>query len=157
MEISMKSLFSKDPKQELEVVMTCLMFICFCCLLISFIQNAMLCFDLGKDDTDDFLWIMLPQSVTLLAMAVCSILIFCLLRNVKRKEVFTKENSTLIVAIGGIVELNGLLQGFFGTFVSVSNLRQTYLIYILLGVFILFIGCVFKIGVRMKEEQELTI
>ena len=97
----MKSLFSKDPKQELEVVMTCLMFICFCCLLISFIQNAMLCFDLGKDDTDDFLWIMLPQSVTLLAMAVCSILIFCLLRNVKRKEVFTKENSTLIVAIGG--------------------------------------------------------
>ena len=153
----MKSLFSKDPKQELEVVMTCLMFICFCCLLISFIQNAMLCFDLGKDDTDDFLWIMLPQSVTLLAMAVGSILIFCLLRNVKRKEVFTKENSTLIVAIGGIVELNGLLQGFFGTFVSVSNLRQTYLIYILLGVFILFIGCVFKIGVRMKEEQELTI
>ena len=153
----MKSLFSKDPKQELEVVMTCLMFICFCCLLISFIQNAMLCFDLGKDDTDDFLWIMLPQSVTLLAMAVCSILIFCLLRNVKRKEVFTKVNSTLIVAIGGIVELNGLLQGFFGTFVSVSNLRQTYLIYILLGVFILFIGCVFKIGVRMKEEQELTI
>ena len=153
----MKSLFSKDPKQELEVVMTCLMFICFCCLLISFIQNAMLCFDLGKDDTDDFLWIMLPQSVTLLAMAVCSILIFCLLRNVKRKEVFTKENSTLIVAIGGIVELNGLLRGFFGTFVSVSNLRQTYLIYILLGVFILFIGCVFKIGVRMKEEQELTI
>ena len=153
----MKSLFSKDPKQELEVVMTCLMFICFCCLLISFIKNAMLCFDLGKDDTDDFLWIMLPQSVTLLAMAVCSILIFCLLRNVKRKEVFTKENSTLIVAIGGIVELNGLLQGFFGTFVSVSNLRQTYLIYILLGVFILFIGCVFKIGVRMKEEQELTI
>lgn len=153
----MKSLFSKDPKQELEVVMTCLMFICFCCLLISFIQNAMLCFDLGKDDTDDFLWIMLPQSVTLLAMAVCSILIFCLLRNVKRKEVFTEENSTLIVAIGGIVELNGLLQGFFGTFVSVSNLRQTYLIYILLGVFILFIGCVFKIGVRMKEEQELTI
>ena len=153
----MKSLFSKDPKQELEVVMTCLMFICFCCLLISFIQNAMLCFDLGKDDTDDFLWIMLPQSVTLLAMAVCSILIFCLLRNVKRKEVFTKENSTLIVAIGGIFELNGLLQGFFGTFVSVSNLRQTYLIYILLGVFILFIGCVFKIGVRMKEEQELTI
>lgn len=153
----MKSLFSKDPKQELEVVMTCLMFICFCCLLISFIQNAMLCFDLGKDDTDDFLWIMLPQSVTLLAMAVCSILIFCLLRNVKRKEVFTKENSTLIVAIGGIVELNGLLQGFFVTFVSVSNLRQTYLIYILLGVFILFIGCVFKIGVRMKEEQELTI
>ena len=153
----MKSLFSKDTKQELEVVMTCLMFICFCCLLISFIQNAMLCFDLGKDDTDDFLWIMLPQSVTLLAMAVCSILIFCLLRNVKRKEVFTKENSTLIVAIGGIVELNGLLQGFFGTFVSVSNLRQTYLIYILLGVFILFIGCVFKIGVRMKEEQELTI
>ena len=108
----MKSLFSKDPKQELEVVMTCLMFICFCCLLISFIQNAMLCFDLGKDDTDDFLWIMLPQSVTLLAMAVCSILIFCLLRNVKRKEVFTKENSTLIVAIGGIVELNGLLRLF---------------------------------------------
>ncbi|WP_320908778.1 MULTISPECIES: DUF2975 domain-containing protein [Bacteroides] len=153
----MKSLFSKDPKQELEVVMTCLMFICFCCLLISFIQNAMLCFDLGKDNTDDFLWIMLPQSVTLLAMAVCSILIFCLLRNVKRKEVFTKENSTLIVAIGGIVELNGLLQGFFGTLVSVSNLRQTYLIYILLGVFILFIGCVFKVGVRMKEEQELTI
>lgn len=31
------------------------------------------------------------------------------------------------------------------------------MIYLLLGVFILFIGCLFKIGIRMKEEQDLTI
>lgn len=34
---------------------------------------------------------------------------------------------------------------------------MTCLIYILLGVFILFIGCVFKIGIRLKEEQKLAI
>ena len=31
------------------------------------------------------------------------------------------------------------------------------MIYILIGVFIIFIGYLFQIGIRMKEEQELTI
>ena len=42
-------------------------------------------------------------------------------------------------------------------FAPVTNPRQTYMIYILIGVFIIFIGYLFQIGIRMKEEQELTI
>ena len=34
---------------------------------------------------------------------------------------------------------------------------SVYLIYILLGVFFLFVGCLFKMGVHIREEQELTI
>lgn len=153
----MKSLFKKNRKQELETVMSCLVVICASCLMIWLTQTMQLCYELGKDDTDDFIWQVLSRSITLVAMAVCSIFIWIMLSNVKRNEVFTKRNANLIVFIGVTVEITGLLQYILGIFTLEGISRESFMIYLLLGVFILFIGCLFKIGIRMKEEQELTI
>ncbi len=116
----MKSLFKKNRKQELETVMSCLLVICASCLMIWLTQTMQLCYELGKDDTDDFIWQVLSRSITLVAMA-------------------------------------GLLQYILGIFTLEGISRESFMIYLLLGVFILFIGCLFKIGIRMKEEQDLTI
>ena len=153
----MKSLFKKNRKQELETVMSCLVVICASCLMIWLTQTMQLCYELGKDDTDDFIWQGLSRSITLVAMAVCSIFIWIMLSNVKRNEVFTKRNANLIVFIGVTVEITGLLQYILGIFTLEGISRESFMIYLLLGVFILFIGCLFKIGIRMKEEQDLTI
>lgn len=153
----MKSLFEKNRKQELETVMSCLVVICASCLMIWLTQTMQLCYELGKDDTDDFIWQVLSRSITLVAMAVCSIFIWIMLSNVKRNEVFTKRNANLIVFIGVTVEITGLLQYILGIFTLEGISRESFMIYLLLGVFILFIGCLFKIGIRMKEEQDLTI
>ena len=153
----MKSLFKKNRKQELETVMSCLVVICASCLMIWLTRTMQLCYELGKDDTDDFIWQVLSRSITLVAMAVCSIFIWIMLSNVKRNEVFTKRNANLIVFIGVTVEITGLLQYILGIFTLEGISRESFMIYLLLGVFILFIGCLFKIGIRMKEEQDLTI
>ena len=153
----MKSLFKKNRKQELETVMSCLVVICASCLMIWLTQTMQLCYELGKDDTDDFIWQVLSRSITLVAMAVCSIFIWIMLSNVKRHEVCTKRNANLRVFIGVTVEITGLIQYILGIFTLEGISRESFMIYLLLGVFILFIGCLFKIGIRMKEEQDLTI
>ena len=155
----MKTLFgkSRDPKAELKFVMMCLAIVCGSCLLIGFLRNATLCYQLGKDNTDDFIWQIFPESITLTAMTICSVLIFMLLQEVRKGQVFTKLNSNLIMAIGIVLECNGILQNVLRHFAADGKGNSTYMIYILLGAFFLFIACLFKLGIRMQEEQELTV
>lgn len=148
----------KGSKEDLETVMFCLMIVCVSCLLFVFFRNLDLCYDLGKDDTDNLIVKLLPENVTLIAMAVCSVLIYRMLRNVKKGQVFTKLNSDLIMTIGLVLECNGLLQMTFNVFLSDAMDGNTIpMVYLLLGVFFLFIACLFKVGIRMQEEQDLTI
>lgn len=156
----MKGIFGikKNSKEELEFVMFCLMIVCVSCLLFVFFRNLNLCYDLGKDDTDNLIVKLLPENVTLMAMAVCSVLIYLMLRNVKKGQVFTKLNSDLIMTIGVVLECNGILQMVLNAFLSDAVGGNTIpMVYLLLGVFFLFIACLFKVGIRMQEEQDLTI
>ena len=153
----MKNIFKKNTKQESEIVMGALTYICMCCILVWFTRTILLCYNLGKDDTDDLLWQVLSQGITLIAMALCSLFIWQILSNVKRNEIFTKGNANLIVFVGASVEINGFLQYILTYFTPDEYIDETYMIYVLLGVFLLFIGCLFKTGVQMKEEQDLTI
>ena len=155
----MKNIFGKkNSKEELEFVMYCLMIMCVSSLLFVFFRNLNLCYELGKDNTDNLIVKLLPENVTLLAMVVCSVLIYLMLRNVQKGLVFTKLNSNLIMTIGVVLECNGILQMAFNAFLSDSMDGNTIpMVYLLLGVFFLFIACLFKVGIRMQEEQDLTI
>ena len=150
----MKNIFGKkSSKEELEFVMYCLIIMCVSCLLFVFFRNLDLCYDI-----DGLIAKLLPENVTLLAMAICSVLIYLMLRNVQKGLVFTKRNSNLIMTIGVVLECNGILQMIFNAFLSDTQAGNTIpMIYLLLGVFFLFIACLFKVGIRMKEEQDLTI
>lgn len=143
--------------QELNFIMFCLAFTCGCCLFLGLLGNINLYFDLSKESTENLIWQMLPESITLLVMAICSIIIGLILRNAKHNKIFTHRNAGYIMAIGGLIELNGLAQGVLSAFSPIEIKGHGHTIYILIGLFFLFIGCVFKVGIKMKEEQDLTI
>ena len=75
-----------------------------------------------------------------------------------KEEVFVYQNSSLIQTIGVLIALNGLFQVTLSWVTPEGVPTDTsYRIFVLLGVFIIFMGYLFKMGVRMREEQELTI
>ena len=151
-------LYEKEVNvQELNFIMFCLAFTCGSCLSLGLLGNINLYFDLSKESTENLIWQMLPESITLLVMAICSIIIGLILRNAKHNKIFTHRNAGYIMAIGGLIELNGLTQGILSAFSPIEILGHGHTIYILIGLFFLFIGCVFKVGIKMKEEQDLTI
>ena len=73
-------------------------------------------------------------------------------------EVFVRENVRLVQYLGLAVMVYGV---FLGIWKHVSPVEETIAFmrdaFLLLGGFILLIGSVFKAGIRIKEEQDLTI
>ena len=148
----------KYSAHEATFVMYCLGIVAGCGIFSAIIRNLTLCYRLGKDDTPDFIWQILPENITLLSLMICGILMFLMMQNVRRKQVFTLQNANLIFGIGLSLEVNGLAQIIINCFSPFGNDgSQQYLIFILIGVFFLFIYCLFKLGIRMQEEQDLTV
>ena len=131
---------------------------CAYVFMSSVFRNIMLSYELGKDDTDTFIWHMVPQSVAMLLMMFCAGLIIKMLYNLKHKSVFVRENVRLVQYLGLAVMVYG---AFLGIWKHVSPVEETIAFmrdaFLLLGGFILLIGSVFKAGIRIKEEQDLTI
>lgn len=150
----------KKEKKELEFIMTCLAVICGCCLLVTLLRAGLMAYRVGTEASGDLspVWKALPDMVTLAVMSACSLIICLILFYVRRGEVFTRLNANLLIVIGELVEANGLFQMVYYMLGPGGGIQNSvYLIYILLGVSFLFIGCLFKMGVHMREEQELTV
>lgn len=156
--MKLKWIEKKYSTEETTFIMYCLGIIAGCGILSAIIRNLTLCYRLGKDDTPDFIWQILPENVTLLSLMICGVLMLLMMQNVRRKQVFTLQNANLIAGIGLSLEVNGLVQMTLHYFSPASNDgSQQYLIFILVGVFFLFINCLFKLGIQMQEEQDLTV
>ena len=161
----MKQKEPKEPKRRIALIMNVLFYFCGLCIGGGIVRNLTLCYELGKDDTANFIWHILPESVTMLVMTICGLCIFLILRNVKKEEVFVYQNSSLIQTIGVLIALNGLFQVTLSWFTPEGVPTDTsYRIFVLLGVFIIFMGYLFKMGVRMSysdvpiwEKYTLTI
>ena len=147
----MKTNISKIKKNqhELKVILVCLPIICVCCLFMFVINGISMIYE--NEEGSLTLYEIIATIATLCSMAICSMLIFPILNNTRHGKVFIKANATLIGAIGAILEVNGFIQSIF------AYNHGTHLIYFLIGVFFLFIACVFRLGIQMKEEQDLTI
>ena len=100
------------------------------------------------------------QTITLI---VCAILIGFIAYNIKRNRVFVKANANLIKAIGFVVGVSGSL-----TFLAIFHFTDSKTFYLrdymtshyssaVIGTFIIAIGYMFQIAIRIKEEQDLTI
>lgn len=152
------SFCKKDSKEELEFTMYCLVVVCVSCLLFCLARNLLLGMRLLEDLAGGGLVRMLPENVTLVVLAVCSVLIYRMQRHVQRGQVFTKRNSDLIMWIGLVLELNGIAQMVMNACWAERPFSNTVpMVFLLLGVFFLFIACLFKVGIRMQEEQDLTV
>ena len=139
----------KKNQHELKVILVCLPIICVCCLFMFVINGISMIYE--NEEGSLTLYEIIATIATLCSMAICSMLIFPILNNTRHGKVFVKANATLIGAIGAILEVNGFIQSIF------AYNHGTHLIYFLIGVFFLFIACVFRLGIQMKEEQDLTI
>ena len=139
----------KKNQHELKVRLVCLPIICVCCLFMFVINGISMIYE--NEEGSLTLYEIIATIATLCSMAICSMLIFPILNNTRHGKVFIKANATLIGAIGAILEVNGFIQSIF------AYNHGTHLIYFLIGVFFLFIACVFRLGIQMKEEQDLTI
>jgi len=139
----------KQNQHELKVILVCLPIICVCCLFMFVINGISMIYE--NEEGSLTLYEIIATIATLCSMAICSMLIFPILNNTRHGKVFIKANATLIGAIGAILEVNGFIQSIF------AYNHGTHLIYFLIGVFFLFIACVFRLGIQMKEEQDLTI
>ena len=130
---------------------------CVFVFMNSTFHNIMLSYELGKDDTDTFIWLMIPESVAMLLMVFCSALIFKILFNLKHKRVFIRENARLVQFIGLAVMAYGTFLGLWKFVSPVETIAFMHNMFLLLGAFFVLIGSVFKAGIRIKEEQDLTI
>ncbi|HIY88803.1 MAG TPA: DUF2975 domain-containing protein [Candidatus Bacteroides pullicola] len=131
----------------------------FCAFVFmsSTFRNITLSYELGKDDTGTFIWQMIPESVALLLMAFCAGLVIRMLYNLKHKRIFIPENVRLVQYLGLAVLIYGVFLSIWKHVSPVETVGFMRDAFLLLGGFILLIGSVFKAGIRMKEEQDLTI
>ncbi len=163
----MKEKSKEHSLKEMKLIMTCLTIICFCCTFITIFQKRNIVFRIGNQSgchrcrkSSGIRTIYLASISTRYHFIIHGCMQCFYLSDApqcKAQSDILRANANLIYYIGLIIEFNGILQAILNEFAPVTNPRQTYMIYILIGVFIIFIGYLFQIGIRMKEEQELTI
>ena len=102
-------------------------------------------------------WRYVVLTVCGLALAVVScVMIWKLMRNVRRHEIFTRTNVSLIKNVGDMVQLYGLLLMLLGREYGGSRIFMCTVI-VLAGTFIQFVSYLVDAGITMREDQELTI
>ena len=80
------------------------------------------------------------------------------MREVKHRRVFTRLNAQYITLIGCTATFGGIAQNAIMNLVYEDTANHSGdMTYLILGLLLLFIASLFNIGIRMKEEQELTV
>lgn len=105
------------------------------------------------------------------AAAVAALVAFILfVRNVNRNAIFTRRNITLLRVVGWCLVATGAIataDGCYDTYLAQRSFSLTgyvvdygsaaYITSVIFGLFAVVVAEAFAIGLRMKEEQELTI
>ena len=103
-------------------------------------------------------WMLATRGINLAVCAVCAGLAFLIMREVKHRRVFIRLNALYITFIGCAATFGGIAQNAIVAFVYEDIVLQTGdMAYLIIGLLLLFIATLFNIGIRMKEEQELTV
>ena len=90
-------------------------------------------------------------------MFFIAVLTYFLARNVRKGIVFSPINQRILFAIGGSTVISGAIINAIINCSSLEMPTDTSLLLIIIGLFIVLVSLMFKIGIRMQEEQDLTI
>lgn len=144
---------TKNASEKLKQVLIILTVICYWLILSGAVRACKLIYDIvgnGDYSLSTNIYTVAPSIV----LVCVSAFIVKLVRNIQRGEIFVVKNAQCLKIIGIIVTLGSLAQHY----TSATNERfESYMTPYLLGLFIMMLGVVFHIGIRMKEEQDLTI
>ena len=147
----------KDEKLERGFVMMCLAVTCGAGTLAEALRLLLALIDWHEGTLTDG-WVLTMRSINLAVCAICSWLTFLIIREVKRRRVFTRLNAQYITLIGCAATFGGIAQNVVVNLVYEDTANHSGdMTYLVLGLLLLFIASLFNIGIRMKEEQELTI
>lgn len=150
-------LTEKDEKREREFVMMCLAVTCGCGTLAEALRLVLVVMDWHEGTLTDG-WVLAMRSVNLVVCAVCAWLTFLIIREVKQRRVFTRQNAQYISLIGSAATFGGIAQNVVVNLVYEDTTNHSGdMTYLVLGLLLLFIATLFNIGIRMKEEQEFTV
>ena len=72
-------------------------------------QILPLCYEMGKDDSDTFIWKALVQTIECYAIFFIGLLAYFMASNVKKGKVFCRINQRILSAIGISTMLSGVL------------------------------------------------
>ena len=108
-------------------------------------------------EPEHFLKVIVPDCIGVSTLLACSAIISLIAYNVMKKKIFTSANAKLIYSIGAIVIVSVIIQNHYWETTTMMPNDTVGMIFALFGAFIVFFGRVFAIGVKMKEEQDLTI
>ncbi len=147
----------KDEKLERGFVMMCLAVTCGAGTLAEALRLLLALIDWHEGTLTDG-WVLTMRSINLAVCAICSWLTFLIIREVKRRRVFTRLNAQYITLIGCAATFGGIAQNVVVNLVYEDTANHSGdMTYLILGLLLLFIASLFNIGIRMKEEQELTV
>lgn len=156
----MSLFYKKTPEEKRRHLMRILSILCYVYAIGGVARTLTLLWEMGHDHGDANLIGLVYTFIPIIIMVWISVLIALITRNVDKGIVFDKSNAQLITWVGAVVLTGGFIQYLLQDFIDTPSSVQTStsaVLYYLLGMFIIFIGQIFHIGIRMKEEQDLTI
>lgn len=140
--------------QKKQLTMFCSLTVAYVSMLVGVLR---FCLEIAKVifmdavfDIDTITRLIIYVCITLSALSIVRFL-----KNVNKGFAFDKRNIYPLRYFGFTVTLTGLILVVLHV-INDSN-SQTYMFYLLIGIFINILSEVFYLGVKMKEEQELTI
>lgn len=116
-----------------------------------------LCYEMGKDDSDTFIWFFLIKAINIYAIFFIAALTYVLSRNARKGIIFSLINQRILLAIGLSTCISGILINAIIHLSPIEMSTDSSLLLIFIGLFVTLVALMFKIGIQMKEEQDLTI
>lgn len=152
--------YKRNQEEQRRQFMLILSIICYACAATGFLRSLLLCWEMGHNNNSIEFAAIIYAFIPSIIMICSSVLIAVIVNNVRKGIVFETSNAQLITLVGAVVLIGGVLQSTLYNFAGVEQLvpgSTNHMLVYLLGTFIAFIGQIFHIGIRMKEEQDLTI
>ncbi|OPZ30122.1 MAG: hypothetical protein BWZ00_01012 [Bacteroidetes bacterium ADurb.BinA174] len=97
------------------------------------------------------------QSFIILGALLLTLVFILLAVNVSRKQIFTKKNYQIMSNLGGIIFLCAVVSTSLINRYQLKDIVEFPITLHISGAIYWFISLIFKIGIKMQEEQDLTI
>ena len=101
----------------------------------------------------------LQQIGLVLTVILVCVLLWILVLNAKKKEIFTKKNEKLLFLFGKIIAFTGTVLLCIIALVTDTSLPSCndIILIILLGIILSFFSAILRIGRNISEENDLTV
>jgi len=111
-----------------------------------------LCYELGKDDSDTFIWHAIVVGIESYAIMFIGVLSYVMVYNVRKGNIFSRVNKRIMNAIGISTSISGVLISVIFHLSPLEIPTEVCVLFIILGMMFVLIAYIFEIGIRMKEE-----